>query len=228
LGAAFEFEILRKVRAAMRRIKYDACSERRIVIDLKQFIGHDIFRKIEEIREFTKIAEQVLIVNITLVAAIDNNRIIGSDNGMPWHIVQDLIHFRNYTLGKPVIYGRKTLESMGAPFKRRQSIILSRSLRPVENGATFCGSIEEALDVAKEARERLNSPDIVVAGGGHVYESFMPLANKMVITHVLIEASGNVTFPEIGSSVWTETDRTEVFYDERVDISFYTSIYKKN
>lgn len=167
-------------------------------------------------------------MDITLVVAIDNNRIIGSDSGMPWHIVQDLVHFRNYTLGKPFIYGPKTLESMGAPFKRRQNIILSKSLRPVENGAMFCGSIEEALDVAKEAQVRLNSPNIVVAGGGYVYEVFMPLANKMVITHVLIEADGNVTFPEIGSSVWPEIDRTEVFFDERAEISFYTSIYKRN
>ena len=146
---------------------------------------------------------------------------------MPWHISQDLIHFRNYTLGKPVIYGRRTLESMGTAFKRRRNIVLSRSSAQVEQGVSLCGSIEEALQVAGKAKEKLNSPDIIIAGGGQIYKEFMQLANKLVITHVLVDAKGDVKFPDINADKWDETDRSDILIDDHSKISFYKSVYKK-
>lgn len=166
-------------------------------------------------------------MNITLIAAMDMNRIIGSNNGMPWHIGQDLAHFRSYTLGKPVVYGRKTLKSMGSPFKRRINIILSESERPVESGLTFCRSTKEALHLAGIAQKQLNSPDIIIAGGGDVYEAFIRSANKLVITHVLTEVAGDVKFPEINFDEWKEINRTDVVFDYDSEISFYRSIYER-
>jgi dihydrofolate reductase len=166
-------------------------------------------------------------MNITLIAAMDKNRIIGSNNGMPWHIGQDLAHFRSYTLGKPVVYGRKTLESMGGPFKRRINLVLSESERPVESGLTFCRSKKEALHLAGTAQKQLNSPDIIIAGGGNVYEAFIRLANKLVITHLLTEVVGDVRFPEINSGEWNEINREDVVLDKNSEISFYRSVYER-
>jgi dihydrofolate reductase len=140
-------------------------------------------------------------MHISLIAAMDRNRVIGRDAGMPWHLPADLAHFKKTTLGKPIIMGRKTFESIGRALPGRQNIVISRQAGLEMPGCERVVSLESALSSAK-GREAM------IIGGGEIYALAMPVASQLYITEVdtLIE-DGEVWFPVIDPDSWLETDR---------------------
>lgn len=139
---------------------------------------------------------------ITLIAACAKNGCIGVDNGMPWHIPEDFAFFKAYTMGKPVVMGRKTWESL--PFKPlpgRKNIVISRSADYVAEGAETVGSLENALALCG------NVDEVVVMGGAQIYALAMDLATDLRITEVDLVVDGDAFFPPIDSAVWHESER---------------------
>lgn len=144
-----------------------------------------------------------MATKISMIVAVAQNGIIGTEGTMPWHITEDFKHFKAVTLGHPVVMGRKTYESIGRPLPGRRNIIISRQEGLCIEGCEVVGSLEAALALCAE------SDELFIIGGGQIYAQAMPLAHKLYITHVGIEASGDTRFPEIVPSEWREISREE-------------------
>lgn len=129
---------------------------------------------------------------ISMIAAMADNRIIGKDNQMPWHLPADFAWFKRCTMGKPVVMGRKTYESIGRPLPGRLNIVISRDETLKIEGATTVTSIEQALDVADDVEE------VMIIGGGAIYASCLPMANKLYVTHIEAAIDGDTQFPDWG------------------------------
>ncbi|CAK9886080.1 MAG: Dihydrofolate reductase [Candidatus Erwinia impunctatus] len=132
---------------------------------------------------------------ISLIAALAMDRIIGLDNKMPWHLPADLAWFRQHTTHKPVIMGRRTFDSIGRPLPQRQNIIISRQRTSLE-GVEWVNSLEAALQVTAGAQE------VMVIGGGEIYRQFLPLADKLYLTHIDAELAGDTRFPDYAGDHW--------------------------
>ncbi|SFU92169.1 type 3 dihydrofolate reductase [Xenorhabdus koppenhoeferi] len=134
-------------------------------------------------------------MNISLIAAMAIDRVIGMENAMPWTLPGDLAWFKRNTLGKPVVMGRVTYESIGRPLPGRLNIVIS-SQSASDDRVTWVNSIEAALAVAGDVEE------IMVMGGGKVYEQFIPLAARMYLTHIDAEVIGDTHFPDYEPDEW--------------------------
>ncbi|MEF1304110.1 type 3 dihydrofolate reductase [Vibrio owensii] len=130
---------------------------------------------------------------MSMIAAMADNRIIGKDNQMPWHLPADFAWFKRCTMGKPVVMGRKTYESIGRPLPGRLNIVISRDASLSIEGVTTVTSIEQALEVAGEVEE------VMIIGGGAIYAACLPMANKLYVTHIEAEIDGDTQFPDWGS-----------------------------
>ncbi|HHF2952650.1 diacylglycerol kinase [Vibrio parahaemolyticus] len=129
---------------------------------------------------------------ISMIAAMADNRIIGKDNQMPWYLPADFAWFKRCTMGKPVVMGRKTYESIGRPLPGRLNIVISRDETLKIEGVTTVTSIEQALDVAGDAEE------VMIIGGGAIYAACLPMANKLYVTHIEAAIDGDTQFPDWG------------------------------
>lgn len=135
---------------------------------------------------------------ISLIAALATDRVIGMENAMPWHLPGDLAWFKRNTLNKPVIMGRKTFESIGRPLPGRLNIVISS--KPGEHeGMTWVTSVDAALAAAAGVEE------VMVMGGGRVYEQFLPKANRLYLTHIDAEVEGDTHFPDYEPDDWEST-----------------------
>lgn len=137
-------------------------------------------------------------MNISLIAAMAFDQVIGMENAMTWNLPGDLAWFKRQTLNKPVIMGRVTYEALGRPLPQRVNIVLS-SQAGTETGVIWVKSIEEALEAAKAVE---GADEIMVIGGGKVYQQFLPLANKLYLTHVDAEVIGDTHFPAYEPDEW--------------------------
>jgi dihydrofolate reductase len=140
-------------------------------------------------------------MRIVLVVAVAQNGVIGRDGGLAWKISDDLKRFREITIGKPVIMGRKTFESIGRPLPERVNIVVSRRSGPVE-GAQAAASVEEALRLGAEAAAHLDTEEICVIGGAEIYALTLPLASRVYLTEVEAEVAGDVWFPVLDPAQW--------------------------
>ncbi|MEF2523888.1 type 3 dihydrofolate reductase [Vibrio mimicus] len=145
---------------------------------------------------------------ISMIAAMADNRIIGKDNQMPWHLPADFAWFKRCTLGKPVIMGRKTYQSIGRPLPGRHNIVISRDESLQIDGVDVVASIDAALAKAGEVDE------IMIIGGGSLYAACLPMANKLYITEINAELDGDTQFPAWGSD-WQECYREHYSVDEK-------------
>src|SRR5438067_9831623 len=116
--------------------------------------------------------------HITLVVAMDANRGIGIDNKLPWHLPEDLAHFKRVTLGHPIIMGRKTWDSIGRPLPGRRNIVITRNPQWHADGTERASSLTSALDLAR------NESKVFVIGGGEIYAQALPLADELVLTEI--------------------------------------------
>lgn len=146
---------------------------------------------------------------ITLVAAVADNGVIGAEGRMPWHLPADLKHFRQVTMGKPVLMGRLTWEAIGKPLPGRLNLVLTRNADWQAEGAHKVPSIIEALRVAQQAGAR----ELMVIGGAEVYRQALPRAGRIYLTRVHAEPWGDTLFPEIDPDEWQEIGRREQMAD---------------
>lgn len=146
---------------------------------------------------------------LTVIAAVAQNGIIGRGNRLPWQLPGDLAHFRACTMGRPVIIGRRTYDSIGGPLSGRPIIVLSRDpgFSPA-TGAVAVGSVEIAIEAANEIGASAGAPEIIVAGGSAVYAAFLPRAKTLLLTEVHLDIDGDTAFPQIDPTVWREVERT--------------------
>lgn len=135
---------------------------------------------------------------ISLIAALAADRIIGMENAMPWHLPADLAWFKRTTLNKPVIMGRLTFESIGRPLPGRLNIVVS-SQPGTHEGVTWVTSPEAAIEAAGDAEE------IMVIGGGRIYEQILPRADRLYLTHIDAEVEGDTQFPDYEPDEWQST-----------------------
>ena len=142
--------------------------------------------------------------SVVLVAAVADNGVIGADGELPWHLPDDLAHFRRVTTGNVVIMGRKTYESIGRPLPRRTNIVVTRQPDWTADGVITASSLTDALDVAEEY-----DGDAMVIGGSQIYALAMPLADRQVLTEVHATPEGDVTYPPFDRAEWEETRREE-------------------
>lgn len=140
---------------------------------------------------------------ISLIAAVSENNVIGYQNKIPWHLPADFAYFKKMTLGKPVIMGAKTFESIGKALPGRKNIVLNRGPNYKAQGAIIVGSIEESLKEAGEAQE------VMICGGASVYEQFLPRADKLYLTFVHHEFEGDTFFPVFNKEEWQEVSRED-------------------
>lgn len=139
------------------------------------------------------------MTTLSMIVAHANNRIIGKDNDMPWHLPADLAYFKQATLGKPVIMGRKTFESIGRPLPGRRNIVISRNSEYTAEGVDTVTSVDQALALANGVEE------IMVIGGGAIYQHCIPSADKLYVTHIQADIDGDTQFPEYDlSQDWQE------------------------
>ena len=139
---------------------------------------------------------------ITLVLARAANGVIGADGKMPWHLPADLRRFKQLTMGRPMIMGRKTFDSLPAILEGRRHIVLTRDPEWQDEGAEPVATIEEALKLA-------NAPHVMVIGGAEIYRLFLPLADRIELTEVALEPTGNAIIDYPAAADWLEAARED-------------------
>ncbi len=127
---------------------------------------------------------------LSLVAAMANQRVIGLNNQMPWHMPADLAHFKKVTLGKPVIMGRKTYDSIGRLLPGRRNIIISRQVKPEGIAADWVSSLEAALALVEDV------PEVMIIGGAELYRQTVAIAHRLYLTEISLETAGDAFFPD--------------------------------
>lgn len=151
-------------------------------------------------------------IKITAVTAMAQNGVIGKDNELPWHIPDDLRHFKVRTLGKPVIMGRKTFESvltyLGKPMPKRESIVVSRSGFDYEGVKSF-KTVEAAIEYAKQHAAEQGLDEIIIGGGSQIYSLAMPYTTHMSLTVVHQDYEGDAVFEAYNPDEWQELDRAD-------------------
>ena len=145
---------------------------------------------------------------VSIIVAIGRNGVIGAGGGLPWRLSSDLKRFKRDTMGKPVIMGRKTWETIGKPLPGRQNIVVSRDPGYRAEGADVVRSIGDGLKLAAVRLRCLSGPqEICVIGGGQVYRDALASADRLVVTHVDAEPEGDTFFPDIDPEAWTPVHR---------------------
>lgn len=142
---------------------------------------------------------------ISIIVAMGKNRVIGANNALPWKLPADMERFRRLTMGKPIIMGQKTFESMGKALPGRTNIVLTLDKNFQAADCLIAHSIEEALQIAEEK----NAKEIMIIGGASVYKQFFPLADRLYLTMIEENFEGDVFFPEIDYNEWEEIERIE-------------------
>ena len=149
------------------------------------------------------------MTEVSLIVATDDGGGIGLRGGLPWHLPDDLRRFKALTLGKPVVMGRRTWDSIGRPLPGRLNIVVSRDPRRAIEGATVAATLEAALAAAG------NVPEVCVIGGAEIYRLALPLADRVELTEVHANVGADTFFPPLDPAEWEEVAREDRAADER-------------
>lgn len=144
---------------------------------------------------------------ISLLVAMSRNRVIGRDNALPWHLPEDLRFFKRVTMGKPVVMGRTTYDSIGKPLVDRENIVITRNPDFDADGVHIVNSIEEALALSVQLAAPEQDPEIMVIGGGQIFEQTLPIAHRIYLTQINADIDGDVYFPQFSRDQWHEVAR---------------------
>ena len=157
---------------------------------------------------------------LSIIVAMSSNRVIGVNNTLPWHLSEDLKHFKFLTVGHTIIMGRKTYDSIGRALPNRTNIVISRNIEISCEGAEVVHSIENAFSISK------NDGEVFVIGGSNIYEQALHLVDHLYITEIKKSFLGDAFFPEINKSIWVETSREDHIANDGLEFSFVN--YQKN
>ena len=160
------------------------------------------------------------MTKLSLIVAMDRNRLIGCDNQLPWRLPADLQHFKATTMGKPIVMGRKTWESLGRPLPGRTNIVITRNENYLAEGAVVVHSLQVAL-------EKADAEEIMLIGGANLYAQALPQVDRLYLTRVDGSFEGDAWFPEISESEWL-LSATEVHEpDEKNQHAYRFEIYNR-
>jgi dihydrofolate reductase len=160
---------------------------------------------------------------ISLIVAMAQNGVIGRENSLPWRLPQDLKRFRAFTLGKPILMGRKTFESIGQPLPGRTNLVLTRDRSWSAHGVIVVHSVEEALTQAG------SSDELVAIGGAEIYRLVLPFARRIYLTHVHADVPGDITFPEFDPTQWADVEcSTQPADDEHAYPLTFMTLERRN
>ncbi|MDO6766045.1 type 3 dihydrofolate reductase [Agarivorans sp. 1_MG-2023] len=148
-------------------------------------------------------------MKVAMIAAMAKQRVIGKDNQMPWHLPADLKHFKAVTMGKPVIMGRLTYDSIGRPLPGRLNIVISRNPDLNIEGVTVVSSVEAALELVKEEVE------VMVIGGANIYQQCLAFADVLYLTFIDKDVEGDAHFPDYQQHQWTDISSEKHLADEK-------------
>ncbi|ARD43677.1 type 3 dihydrofolate reductase [Colwellia sp. PAMC 21821] len=159
---------------------------------------------------------------LSMIVAHANNRVIGKNNDMPWHLPADLSYFKKTTLGKPIIMGRKTFQSIGRPLPGRKNIVISRDESYQVEGVEVVNSVEAALALV------VDSEEVMVIGGGAIYQHCLAAAQRLYITHIDADIDGDTYFPDYDLSMWKKVASDIRPSDEKNQYQLDFSVYEKS
>ena len=164
---------------------------------------------------------------ISHLVALSNNFVIGVNNDLPWKLKKDLQHFSAYTQNKAIVMGRKTFESIGRPLPNRKNIVISSTLNDQE-GIEIVSSLDQGIKVADQWNKRnTESEEVVLIGGGYVFEESKNMVNKLVLTRVNCEVDGDVFYPEIDLSNWKKISTESFKHDDENEYDFSVETFVK-
>lgn len=146
------------------------------------------------------------LLPVSLIVAATRNQVIGLDNQMPWHLPADLRYFKQRTLGKPIIMGRKTWESLGRPLPGRLNIVITRQTDIALEGAEVFADLEAAIQRGQEWAVQQGVDEVMVIGGGQLYQQALTLAQRVYLTRIELELDGDTYFPVLDAQLWQKTD----------------------
>lgn len=146
-------------------------------------------------------------MDVALIVAVAENRVIGRQNALPWHISADLKNFRRITMGKPVVMGRRTFDSIGRPLPGRPNIVVTRDPGYAADGVHVADGMDAALSLARELGAEAGAAEIMVIGGGQVYAAALDRARRLYLTLVHETVEGDAWFPEFDPADWQEISR---------------------
>ncbi len=152
---------------------------------------------------------------IALIAAVAENGVIGSEGNMPWRLSEDLKWFKKNTIGKPVVMGRKTFQSIGMVLPERANIVITRDKSFKPEGVLVVGSVADALMLAQSEGQKTGASEICIIGGGEIYAQTIALASRLYLTRVMTRPEGDTYFPEIDSENWDMTRKGLVPLDAK-------------
>jgi dihydrofolate reductase len=164
---------------------------------------------------------------ISIIVAIAENGVIGRDNGLPWRLSTDLKRFKAITMGKPVIMGRKTWDSIGRPLPGRANIVVTRDAGFAVEGVDVAHSVADALAVGRKRAEEAGAEEICVIGGGDIYRQTLPLADRLHVTEVKGAVEGDTHFPFIDPGHWREVSVEDIPPGEKDSHATRYIIYEK-
>ena len=160
-------------------------------------------------------------MQLSIIVAMDRNRVIGRGGALPWHISSDLKNFKKITMGKPILMGRKTHDSIGKPLPGRENIILTNNKKYSAEGCTVKNTLDEVYSYCEEQLE------LVVMGGAILYSQTLDKADKLYITEVNASVNGDTFFPEYKSSQWREISRESFNADENNEFDYSFTVLER-
>lgn len=146
------------------------------------------------------------LLPVSLIVAATRNQVIGLDNQMPWNLPADLRYFKQRTLGKPIIMGRKTWESLGRPLPGRLNIVITRQADIALEGAEVFADLDAAIERGQEWAAQQGVDEVMVIGGGQLYQQALTLAQRVYLTRIELELDGDTYFPVLDAQLWQKTD----------------------
>lgn len=148
-------------------------------------------------------------MRIALIVAAARNGVIGRNNQLPWYLPNDLKYFKQATMGKPIVMGRKTFESIGKPLPGRTNIVVTRQAGWQAEGVRVANSLDEALTLAESIAAIDGAEELMVIGGAQIYQEAFPLAARLYLTQVHAEVEGDAYFPAVSEQEWREVARED-------------------
>lgn len=161
---------------------------------------------------------------ISFILAMDENRVIGSGNKLPWHLPEDLKFFKRVTMGHPIVMGRKTYESIGRPLPGRKNIIITRNKDYTCDPCTIFHSVEEFLSYSKNDTDE----EYFVIGGAEIFRSFIPVVDRLYITQIHHVFEGDTFFPNLNMKDWQLVSQEQGVKDEKNPFDYEFLIYNKH
>jgi dihydrofolate reductase len=168
-----------------------------------------------------------MIPKIALIAAVARNNVIGASQTIPWRIPSDFAWFKQTTMGKPMIMGRKQFETVPRPLPGRPHIVVTRQRDYAPEGVFVRHSLAEGIDTARELASEAGLDEVMVIGGGDIYAQAMPLADRLYISHVDLTPTGDVHFPPIAPAEWRVTAEPDIARSEKDDAPYIIRIYER-